>query len=250
MESGMHFSLAREGRHFCTLRCKARPSNASGSRRPPECLNSLRCSGPSLLWGCQFTQHCTLQDRNMVQEQPCLLNEVFGSSFSSPCTLQKIQQQVQRGEKETRRSEVNLSLIVKLTRENSFPLLTWKHWSVLICSAKMEISMGMHMGTACPRNTFKVTGQHMVYLDELIVLHIVQSVWSIATSYNRGVGQDISTTSPALKFKLENRFREEKTVSTADYLPWGYYKSRPTSLFLLCMTQSDIAEWIHYMKTA
>lgn len=90
----------------------------------------------------------------------------------------------------------------------------------------------------------------MVYLDELIVLHIVQSVWSIATSYNRGVGQDISTTSPALKFKLENRFREEKTVSAADYLPWGYYNSRPTCLFLLCMTQSDIAEWIHYMKTA
>ena len=53
----------------------------------------------------------------------------------------------------------------------------------------------------------------MVYLDELIVLHIVQSVWSVATSNNRGVRQDVSTTSPALEFKLEYQFREEETVS-------------------------------------
>lgn len=53
----------------------------------------------------------------------------------------------------------------------------------------------------------------MVYLDELIVLHIVQSVWSVATSNNRGVRQDVSTTSPALKLKLEYQFREKETVS-------------------------------------
>lgn len=53
----------------------------------------------------------------------------------------------------------------------------------------------------------------MVYLNELIVLHIVQSVWSIATSNNRGVGQDVSTTSSALKFKLEDQFKEEEVVS-------------------------------------
>lgn len=53
----------------------------------------------------------------------------------------------------------------------------------------------------------------MVYLDELIVLHIVQSVGSIATSNNRGVGQNVSTTSPALEFKLEYQFREKETVS-------------------------------------
>lgn len=34
----------------------------------------------------------------------------------------------------------------------------------------------MHMGTVCHMNTFQVTGQHMLYLNELIVLHIVQSV--------------------------------------------------------------------------
>lgn len=53
----------------------------------------------------------------------------------------------------------------------------------------------------------------MAYLDELIVLHIVQSVWSVATSNNRGVRQDVSTTSPALKLKLEYQFREKETVS-------------------------------------
>lgn len=53
----------------------------------------------------------------------------------------------------------------------------------------------------------------MVYLDELIVLHIVQSVRSIATSNNRGVGQDVSTTGPTLEFKLQYQFREEQTVS-------------------------------------
>lgn len=47
----------------------------------------------------------------------------------------------------------------------------------------------------------------MVYLDELVVLHIVQSVRSIATSNNRGVCQDVSTTSSALEFKLEYQFR-------------------------------------------
>lgn len=44
-----------------------------------------------------------------MQEQACLLNEGFGSLFSSPCTLQKIEQQVQRGEKETIRSKVNVT---------------------------------------------------------------------------------------------------------------------------------------------
>lgn len=32
------------------------------------------------------------------------------------------------------------------------------------------------MGIVCHSTAFSVTGLHMVYLDELVVLHIVQSV--------------------------------------------------------------------------
>lgn len=135
MVSEMHFSLTREGMHCCTFACKARSRNASDNRRIPECFYSVCYSCPLICEGSNSPSTAPL--KHGLQLAP-LLNKIFTSLFPSPSTLQKIQQQIRRGEKETSRNKVNLSLAVKLTRKESFSPLTWKHWSVLICSAKTD----------------------------------------------------------------------------------------------------------------
>lgn len=43
------------------------------------------------------------------------------------------------------------------------------------------------------------------YLDNLVVVYVVQSVGSIPTSNNRGVGQEVGAMEPILKIKLKDK---------------------------------------------
>lgn len=42
-----------------------------------------------------------------------------------------------------------------------------------------------------------------LYLDNLVVVYIVQSIGSIPSSNNRGIGQEVGAVDPILKIKLE-----------------------------------------------
>lgn len=42
-----------------------------------------------------------------------------------------------------------------------------------------------------------------LYLDNLVVVYVVQSIGSIPSSNNRGIGQEVGAMDPILKIKLE-----------------------------------------------
>lgn len=55
-----------------------------------------------------------------------------------------------------------------------------------------------------------------LYLDNLVVVYVVQSVGSIPSSNNRGVGQEVGAMDPILKVKLERNFSPKKRVFPLD----------------------------------
>lgn len=176
----MHFApyVAKQGQ---AMQLTADPPPAPG-------LCSACDSGSSFLWG---PQHCRL-----LWEQTCSLN------YLQPC-LQVLalfrkycsKHWEERQDESAADSKINQDRIL-------FPC---SHKKYVFKCFDLFSQNKQQLGNIylCHSTAFQVTGQHTGYLDELIILHIVQSVWSVATSNNRGVCQDVSTTSPALEFKLE-----------------------------------------------
>lgn len=54
-----------------------------------------------------------------------------------------------------------------------------------------------------------------LYLDNLVVVYVVQSIGSIPSSNNRGIGQEVGAMDPILEIKLEEDFMfKNKILST------------------------------------
>lgn len=103
--------------------CKAKPRNASDSRRSPPV---------SLLYPQQWLPSLMRPPALQAAVRTDMFTKLSAILFASPCTVQKILQQELRGKKD----KLNLPLTVKLTRAGFFPLAhlkkicIWVLWSV------------------------------------------------------------------------------------------------------------------------
>lgn len=185
------FQLHQSRNALCPYIAKQGQGMQVTAEDPPQCLCSACDSSSPFLWG---PQHCKL-----LWEET--FTKLSATLFASPCTVQKILQQKLWGKKD----KLNLPLTVKLTTAGFFSLAHLKKYVFKSFDPFSQNKQQLGNTYLCHTTAFQVTGQNKGYLDELIIFHIVQSVWSVATSNNRRVCQDVSTTSPALEFKLERR---------------------------------------------